>query len=207
MHNPLPVPYGAVVRYVDRMSTADLRRQYPQLAHEPLTEPHVIDDGEKLVSFTDASVDFIIANHFIEHCEDPIGALVQFMRVTRPGGVVYLAVPDKRHTFDRDRPLTTVEHLVADHKHGPEQSRRAHFEEFAGAMKNLVGDPEYKNVIDALLDPEFLQSTNYSIHYHVWDHHAFLRFLAQVRDLFGIPYDIEFALRNGSESIAILRRL
>jgi SAM-dependent methyltransferase len=207
LHNPLPVPRAAVVRYVDRMSTADLRRQYPELAHEPLTEPHVIDDGEKLGSFADASVDFVIANHFIEHCEDPIGTLIQFMRVIRPGGVIYLAVPDKRHSFDHSRPLTTVEHLLADHTQGPQQSRRTHFVEFAGAMKNLIGDPEYAKVIQLLVDPDFLQSTSYSIHYHVWDHNAFLAFLSQIRDPFGIPYDIEFALRNGSETIAILRRL
>ena len=205
LHNPLPVPRGAVVRYVDRMSASDLRRQYPELAHESLTDPDVIDDGEKLASFGDASVDFVIANHFIEHCEDPIGALIHFMRVTRPGGVVYIAVPDKRHTFDRSRPLTTVEHLVTDHTRGPEQSRRAHFVEFAGTMKNLVGDPEYEKIIHLLQDPDFLQSTNYSIHYHVWDHHAFLAFLSQVRDLFEMPYDIDFALRNGVETIAILR--
>lgn len=207
LHNPLPVPGNAVVRYVDRMSAADLRRQYPELAHESLIDPDVIDDGEKLASFTDASVDFVIANHFIEHCEDPIGALRQFMRVTRPGGVVYIAVPDKRHTFDRSRPLTTVEHLVTDHTSGPERSRRAHFVEFAGTMKNLAGDPAYEKTIHLLQDPDFLQSTNYSIHYHVWDHHAFLDFLVQARDLFAIPYDIDFALRNGDESIAILRRL
>lgn len=206
LHMPLPVPYGARVRYVDRMSTADLRRHYPELEEEPLTEPNVLDDGEKLLSFADASVDFIVANHFIEHCEDPIGALIQFMRVTRPGGLVYLAVPDKRHTFDRSRPLTTFEHLATDHERGPEQSRRSHFEEFAGAMRNIVGDPQYEKTNHLLLDPEFLQATNYSIHYHVWDRHAFLAFLVQARDRFGIPYEIEFAVRNGPETIAILAR-
>ncbi len=64
----------------------------------------MIDDGEHLASIGDESVDFVVANHFIEHCRDPIGALTTLLRVVRPGGVVFMAVPDKRQTFDRARP-------------------------------------------------------------------------------------------------------
>src|SRR5438309_632310 len=36
LHQPLPVPASARVKYVDRMTVADLRRQYEELAAEPL---------------------------------------------------------------------------------------------------------------------------------------------------------------------------
>jgi SAM-dependent methyltransferase len=103
LHNPLPVPSGARVRYVDRMPVSELERQYPELRGKALVPVDVIDDGERLASVPDASVDFVIANHFLEHCQDPIGALGTMFRAVRPGGIVYLAIPDKRFTFDVDR--------------------------------------------------------------------------------------------------------
>lgn len=72
----------------------------------------------------------MIANHFLEHCENPIKAFLNMLRVLRPGGILFLAVPDKRHTFDRDRPVTPLAHLVRDYEEGPGWSRKGHFEEW-----------------------------------------------------------------------------
>jgi predicted SAM-dependent methyltransferase len=61
--------------------------------------------------------------HVVEHLEDPIGALKHMLRVTRPGGIVLLTLPDGRHRFDARRARTTVEHLLRDHEEGPHASR------------------------------------------------------------------------------------
>src|SRR5262245_21139289 len=124
LHRPLRVPPHVAVRYVDRLSTDDLPRQYPTLADHDLVPVGIIDDGERLASLADRSQDFVIANHFLEHCEDPLGALLNFLRVLRDGGVLFLTVPDKRYTFDRDRPVTPLPHLIADHECGADGSRR-----------------------------------------------------------------------------------
>ena len=63
------------VRYVDRMWTDELRREYPELANWDLTQVDVVDDGEKLATIADESQDFIVANHFLEHTEDPVGTI------------------------------------------------------------------------------------------------------------------------------------
>ena len=70
-------PDGAHARYVDRYSREDLRREYPELRTHDLVEVDVVDDGETLATVADASADFVIANHFIEHTEDPIRTLAQ----------------------------------------------------------------------------------------------------------------------------------
>jgi predicted SAM-dependent methyltransferase len=79
----------------------------------------VVDDGARLASFADASQDFVIANHMLEHVEDPIAALEHQLRVLKPGGILYLTLPDARHSFDSPRQRTTVEHLLRDHHDSP----------------------------------------------------------------------------------------
>src|SRR5438067_4726868 len=60
LHHPLPVPPAARARYVDRLDIAGLRRQFPELAGEPLVPVNVIDDAERLATVSDESQDFVI---------------------------------------------------------------------------------------------------------------------------------------------------
>jgi hypothetical protein len=64
-----------------------------------------------------------VANHFLEHCEDPLRTLANHLRVVRVGGVIYMAVLDKNYTFDKDREITTLDHLIRDYENGPLVSR------------------------------------------------------------------------------------
>ena len=131
LHQPLAVPPQAHVRYVDRMTSPDLRREYPELAGWDLTEVDIVDDGEKLTTIAADSQDFIIANHFLEHTEDPVGTIETHLTKLKPGGVLFYAVPDKRFTFDFRREPTPIEHMIADHEEGPERSRAQHYREWS----------------------------------------------------------------------------
>jgi predicted SAM-dependent methyltransferase len=200
LHNPLRMPRGAEVHYVDRMPVAELRRQYPELEGEELVEVDVIDDGERLDSIADDSQDFVVANHFLEHSENPIGALLNMFRVLRSGGIIYLAVPDKRFTFDLKRPTTPLEHVVRDYEEGPEHARRAHFEEWA-RLVDEVPEGDLERRVGQLL------AIDYSIHFHVWTQVDVLELLVALRDRFAVSYDLELAVRNEHENIFILRKL
>ena len=103
LQDPMPMPKGTRVRYVDIAPTEQLRAMYPAKTRRWLVDVDVVDDGEKLATVADDSQDFVASNHFFEHAEDPIGALRNMLRVVRPGGVVYMSVPDKRLTFDHAR--------------------------------------------------------------------------------------------------------
>jgi SAM-dependent methyltransferase len=199
LHNPLETPAAAHVRYVDRMHAEDLREHYPELNGLPLVDVDVIDDGERLETIPDGSLDFVIANHFLEHCQDPLRALSNFARVLRAGGIVYLAVPDKRQTFDVDRPVTTLDHVLRDHADGPEASRRAHFEEWA-RLVDRVEDSELERHVEELL------AKDYSIHYHVWTQAELLELLASLRTRLSLPLEVEALVRNEHEHIAILEK-
>lgn len=198
LHMPLLVPRAARVRYVDRLSVDDLRKQYPELKDQDLVQVAVIADGERLESIPASTEDFVIANHFIEHCQNPIGALRNMFRVLKPGGVLYLAIPDKRNSFDRDRPVTTLEHVMRDYQEGPSWSRRGHFEEWTRLVNKVQDDAEAEREIAQNM------STDYSIHYHVWTQAEMLELIVALRRM--VSFEVDLCLKNGPEVIFILRK-
>lgn len=62
----------------------------------------------------DDTLDYLCSSHVLEHLPDPIAALHEWHRVLRPGGWLYLVVPDKRFTFDHPRPVTSAAHMLED---------------------------------------------------------------------------------------------
>jgi SAM-dependent methyltransferase len=203
LHMPLPVPEGARVRYVDRLDLTGLRTHYSELAGESLVAPAVIDDGEHLSTLPEASEDFIVANHFIEHCEDPLGTLAAHARVLRPGGILYMAVPDARRGIDVARTRTSWEHVLRDHLAGPESSRSAHYREWASLVDVRLG-----NITRGQIDEHArsLCAERYSIHFHAWEPGAFLDMVASAREELGLPLEVVEAVENHHELIVILRR-
>lgn len=198
LHNPLRLPASATARYVDRMPVDELRRQYPDLADKPLVPVDIVSDGETLSGVPDDSQAFVIANHFLEHCEDPIGTVKNCLRVLAPGGVLYMAVPDKRFTFDRDRPITSLGHLIDDHLFGPEASRRGHYEEYARFVHGRDTEASIREMADHLIERQ------YSIHFHVWTRNEIHDLITWVQA--GEPVDIELVTQNGHEVVCVLRK-
>ena len=203
LHQPLPVPEGARVTYVDRLDEAGLREHYPELAGSRFAPVSVIGSAEDLSAFADRSLDFVIANHLVEHLEYPIRGLLEFRRVLKPGGILYMALPDRRLTFDRDREPTPLEHLLEEHRHGAEANRRAHYLEWANKVDGKQGR-EAEAHADALLE------SGYSIHFHVWTPDSFIDFLVAARREAGLDLQLlEFGaaeVEGDFEFILVLAR-
>lgn len=207
---PLDAPPAATVRQVDRMSTDDLRREYPEMAEHPLLNVDIVDDGETLRTIPEESQDFIIANHFLEHTEDPIGTIGIHLGKLKPGGILFYAVPDKRYTFDFRREITPLEHMIRDHEEGSAGSRREHFDEWTylvgGTEEDRATDEAYaKFQVWAETEARRLEDEDFSIHRHVWDQGSFLKLLLHCRERFG-NFDIEATARWSIEIVAILRK-
>lgn len=192
LYSPLRMPPGARVTYVDHADENELRRVYPE--HDWVMAPDVIDEGERLGKFADESLDFVVANHMLEHVEDPIEALHHFLRVLRPGGILFLTLPDARFTFDEWRERTSVEHLLRDHREGPEASRRQHYEEWARI--------ECKSDEEVAARVEEFAAAGTRNHFHVWELDTFLSFLIAVEP----PADVEAAQATEEEFAVILRK-
>lgn len=200
LHNPLAVSKKASVKYVDRLSSTELRKQYPQLNHLNLVDVDIIDNGETLATIQDDSQDFVIANHFLEHCQNPLDTLINMFRVLKKEGILYLALPDKRYTFDVDRPITPLEHILDDYQNGPEASKYQHFEEWATLVEKKKGAEEIRKHTEDLIKKD------YSIHFHVWTQVEMLELIFLLKRL-GHQIDIEACLKRDVEFIMILKKL
>lgn len=199
LHYPLKTPANVQVSYVDRMNVNELRLQYPEFEHLDLVNVDIIDDGEILKSVSDSSVDFVIANHLIEHSQNPIGTLKHYLRVIKTNGILFMAIPDKRHTFDSDRPVTSLEHLIKDYNEGAENSKVSHFEEWV----KLVEKAPENQIVERM---QHLMKVDHSIHFHVWTQWEFLELLLYCKHKLLFCFEIELMQINGIEFIVVLRK-
>jgi SAM-dependent methyltransferase len=204
---PIPTPPWATVDNVDRMTSAELREAYREMADADLAEVDLVDNGERLDLVEAASQDFIVANHFLEHTGDPIGTIATHLDKLRPGGILFYAVPDKRFTFDFRRETTSLEHMVRDHEEGPEGSRRGHYDEWGLAVLGTETDrakPDFHE--RAKRFSRELEDQDISIHTHTFTTSSFLGLLLHCRERCEEGFEIEAFARHEVEVVAIIRK-
>lgn len=165
--SPFPVPLRCRVLFGDRLSHEELVAQlYPGQREFELVCPDVITNFDSFDGIADESLDFIIGCHVIEHVSNPIGTLVNAHRKLRSGGVLVLVVPDSSRTFDRDRPLTSLDHLKLDYL-APDPTRdRQHYEEF---YRLAFKTPEAE--LHQKVENEYARRGD--LHMHVWSYESF----------------------------------
>ncbi len=217
LNNPMTVVGNAKVLQVDYLSTEDLRRKFSEQGAVDIASVDVVADAHALDSaFSPGSLDFVIANHVIEHFEDPLRVLRQFHRILRVGGIVHLAVPDKRVTFDKGRPRTPITHLIEDNLKYESSERETrlfqHYQEWVEMVPPHL--PVWSNVPkehnDYLGNLEQLWADRYSIHLHVWepdDWTEIINYLNQNGSPFKLlDYSYVFAPEDRNEFVLILRK-
>lgn len=118
--NPVIAPDAAEVRYLDHMSTAGLHAKYagdPSVDKAAIVEvSYVWNGGAMSAAVADGRrFDLIVASQVFEHFADPVAWLADAHALLKPGGRIFLALPDKRFTFDIDRADTTLSQWVGWH--------------------------------------------------------------------------------------------
>lgn len=110
VHNP----FGLDTKNVDYME----ENYYKQLEQRFVGKSLPVDivaPGDN-IPLPDESQDFVINAHVIEHFPDPIKALKEWYRLIRRGGYIFMVVPHKERTFDKDEPRTTLQELIDRHE-------------------------------------------------------------------------------------------
>lgn len=113
--NPVPLPNGMQVAYVDRAIDHAIDARPDQTGLAPID--FAWDGGTSLAAVLgDAGppggFDFAIAAQVAQYVPNLLGWLRGIHAVLRPGGVLNLSLPDRRFMFDAARPSSTLPELV-----------------------------------------------------------------------------------------------
>lgn len=104
---------------VDYSEDPDRPAAVEQRAHgyEPVPVD-VLAEGDDL-PWPDSTHDFVLSSHVLEHFPDPIKTLREWVRVVRPGGLLFLILPlPDAHPADRAHAVSTLEAIEAAHRDG-----------------------------------------------------------------------------------------
>ncbi|SJZ89858.1 hypothetical protein SAMN02745119_01959 [Trichlorobacter thiogenes] len=194
------------VRYLDNMTRDELINGVDYITEEQkrsIVHTDIIDDGESLSrsELHDESLDFIIANHFIQYCADPIKTILNHLTKLKIGGALYYAIPDKNNTFDKSRNNTTVLHLIDEYEGRTDPYDLTHYHDWVFHVDTITFQEDITN--KAIL----LKSVRSGIHFHVWEAHTFIEFLSVVQALSGEFVVERFFPNNGNEFIVVIRKI
>lgn len=204
---PAKLPNSCQVSYFDAIDPETASKRFPEIQCSDLVSVDILGDIDKrdLRKLTPNSQDFLIANHVIEHVACPIAMIEDMFYILRPGGRIALAAPDKRYTFDKERPLTSFAHLETEYRSGVDEVDDEHYLDFLRHVGKHVFEEPGRDIKG---DIAFARSRRE--HAHVWDSNTFLEFLMGCKETLRIPFEIEFQStgeENQIEFFAILRKL
>ena len=206
LHNPLPVDNNtAKVRYVDCKPIETLREHYPELKQNSFVSSDIIASAEDLSVISDSSLDFLIANHLLEHCANPIKALKEFHRVVKKyNGIVYLSLPNTQSegSFDKGREITPIEHLINDYF--AKDSER-HLLDFIHFWEWVIYAGKRATFEAVLMNAKKLYDMKFSIHYHVFVEDNFFSLLDFMRENLNVKFEIVEKHTDEYEFIFILK--
>jgi len=108
------------IKYADHISTNDLVAKYKDdknVDTSKIVDVDYILEGNTLAKTIgkEDKFNYVIASHVIEHVPDVIGWLKDISEILYDGGILSLAIPDKRFTFDYLRTPTTCGDLIEAH--------------------------------------------------------------------------------------------
>jgi FkbM family methyltransferase len=118
---PKRLGYNCLV--VDVFDAATLRQHalddpnLPNQITDEIEEVDLLGSSSAIAELVEArdrlgTFDYIISSHSFEHLPDPIRFLQGCSKVLRPGGILSMALPDRRTCFDHFRPHSTLAELL-----------------------------------------------------------------------------------------------
>jgi len=145
LSRPLITKDEGDIRYVDAMSTEELRESFKgNIFYETkdFVDIDYIWTGEGMGKIVgDTRFDYAVASHVIEHVPNVIGWLNDIFSVLKSDGKIALAIPDKRFTFDAARAPSTFALMIDNWIRGERRPALQNvFDHFSQAVK--VGHDE-----------------------------------------------------------------
>ena len=133
--------------------------------------PDIVSDASN-IPCNDASFDYVFSSHVLEHMQNTIATLKEWVRVLNNDGILFLMLPHGDRTFDKNRKKTTLEHHITDYKNLTNAPDYSHNQEIRDGWslnndaKESAIDYEQQWGAD-MWDFDF-RINNGVIHFHVW---------------------------------------
>jgi SAM-dependent methyltransferase len=195
---PFPIPEGVQCFYGDVRDTQALETYFGSTK----VKFSGAIDARTMAGIPDHSLDFVISAHVIEHLDDPIGSIGAALRCLKPGGAFLLVAPEMSRTWDRSRPPTTLDHVIADHRDGGAGTRlQAYIEHARYVHPLLTGQPLPEHEIEA--DARRVMEAGMDLHVHAWRAQDFYAMADHAAQLFGAH--VAHRLQSVNETIVVMR--
>ncbi len=120
-----------------------------------------------LSSIENGKYDFVVSCHSLEHIANPIKALKEWIRVLRNDGYLLVVIPNKDGTFDHNRNITKLDHLIDDYNNSIGEDDLSHLNEILSlhdlSMDKAAGD------FESFKKRSKENFINRALHHHVFD--------------------------------------
>jgi SAM-dependent methyltransferase len=206
--NPLKIPRSvARLSHIDRL-TPEATHALHGLPVEGVVRPDIVGEADDLSFLADRSLNFVIVNHLLEHTDDPMRALVEWLRVLKEGGILFISVPNyKTNEYDFMRTPATIEHFASNHAASSPSQRTAHkiehWKEYIASVDNAPpGSTGFSRLI------EQYKAMDNRIHFHVYSRELIEDVFRHIRDTLrtGIVVRNSFLLSHGYEFILVVEK-
>jgi SAM-dependent methyltransferase len=225
LDNPTFSPSDYNIRFIDYATKEQLRDQYkenPRYALDRVVEVQYPISSLDYAAQIHERFDLAIANHVIEHIPDTIRWMNSLSEILNDEGYLFLAVPDRRYTFDYLRPETTIADVLRAYQDKMNKPNVAQIFEhmyhwrpikagdaWAGRIPDLLKQPR-QNIRQAMATAERQSRLSHvSVHCNVYTYQSFLTLFSELIELGMLQVEIAHSqdvLQGENEFHVMLRR-
>lgn len=172
LSQPALLPYASKVFYADIAQSQIIKDSLEKIGYFGYHLSGSFVDVDLLMykdtapfrDLQDNSFDFVYSSHSLEHSSNPISSLVEYLRISKPGGIVHTIIPNKHLTYDSKRETTTIDYLIKKFINNVYDYKLEEFYELFNSSSNNA----YANFTDVEILSEF-QLNSGQHHIYVYD--------------------------------------
>jgi ubiquinone/menaquinone biosynthesis C-methylase UbiE len=127
---------------------------------------NIINDAVNIDSVNDSTYDYLFASHCLEHIANPLKALKEWLRITKPDGHIILVLPEKSVCFDHKRQVSSFSTILSQYEKNVGEDDLSTLPEIL-ANHDLSMDPQ-AGTYDQFKERSLKNFENRCLHHYVY---------------------------------------
>ena len=188
--SPQRLPEGSICEYFDKRSASELSALFG------VSEKQIEINVHPIASFWSRfpeGVDFVIAHHVLEHCSNPLAALIEWQSYLKNEGTLVISVPEAKRCPDARRLIPPIDHLLQDYifNRGDDSfESREHIYSFVMGWIDR-GFAEGKEKLEiAQITHQCAKAPKNDLHWHAFDKNLFMEVISSSSRISGNKMEI-----------------